>query len=59
MSEKLNPCPFCGSTHLVINGRGRYVYCEMCNATGPEIGGDQSAAESIRLWNTRKDASHE
>ena len=49
MSEKLLPCPFCGSanTMLVETPRPWWVTCNDCGADGPT--GD----DCIERWNTR------
>ena len=53
MSETL-PCPFCGSSVVVLtsNGIGQcYVECDQCGADGP-TSANQDA--SIEAWNTRQ-----
>ena len=62
MSEKLKPCPFCGSEARIWqneDGTGSYYgRCkrQRCAATGPWAFDADVAAH---FWNTRKDASHE
>jgi Lar family restriction alleviation protein len=56
MAEKLEPCPFCGSSDIRIfetgGGSRAYAFCDGCDAEGPLGWGDTD--EAIRLWNTRK-----
>ena len=50
-SPELKPCPHCGSTDLIIYGKGsekNYVRCHGCDMQGPEIYGREKAAEA---WN--------
>jgi len=45
------PCPFCGSTKVVVKRGGRYLYwcvCVKCGADGPPGG---SATEATERWN--------
>lgn len=61
MPDELRPCPFCGSVHCYVNGRGHMqvfrVFCESCRCCGP-VAEDGSLYErrneAIRLWNERK-----
>lgn len=54
----LKPCPFCGVPpfHEVQNGNNtpfgqvQFVWCEKCDACGPER---YSEAEAIEAWNRR------
>lgn len=53
MSEKLKPCPFCGSPNMKpepagSNGLG-WVVCQQCRAHGPEGTFD----EALAAWNRR------
>ena len=54
MSEKLKPCPFCGSNDIAFDfglGRGvAYAYC--CNC-GAETITRASASEAANDWNRR------
>jgi len=52
-SEKLKPCPFCGSENLRIhNGREvKYGYCTDCGAMAGWGGSEKAAVEK---WNTRR-----
>lgn len=51
MTEKLEPCPFCGGKGALEAGHFlTWVACLSCCARGPVA----SRAEAIRLWNTRK-----
>ena len=65
LSDKLKPCPYCGSEELDIsyhymmgerNGKrtGTQIYCKKCGAYGPMFKGrhedENMAAE---CWNTR------
>lgn len=61
MSEnnKLNPCPFCGGTNIIIkdseNGVDEKAWCIDCQANIPRFKGKRS--ELIEAWNIRKDLS--
>lgn len=52
--EELKPCPFCGSTNVHMSDGEKdwmqYVYCEDCNAIGPDGNTMISYAEA---WNQR------
>lgn len=53
--EKLKPCPFCGSTNLIVVKEGplsKWAACMGCNAQGPVEFGDEEQA--ISSWNRRK-----
>lgn len=60
MSDKLRPCPFCGSTTII----DKYVYmqCGNCNAKGPTVNNginDDHAdhfdhERAIERWNKRR-----
>lgn len=61
MAEKLEPCPFCGSSNgppaeedpLFVDSTGPasvMVYCGQCGCEGPFA---DDEAEAIRLWNRR------
>lgn len=59
MENKFKPCPFCGVTEKddvfsVQSNQNRhhyYVYCDLCDSTGP-LGDNEEKA--IELWNCRK-----
>ena len=53
MSDKLEPCPFCGSNDLGVKTTISVytVRCDGCGAQGPLVVQHQ---EAIRLWTTRK-----
>jgi len=54
MSEKLKPCPFCGSDN--VRAWDNSVTCRECDASGPDLGhcvGDKCREASIVAWNTR------
>lgn len=41
MSDKLKPCPFCGSEDIKIMDAGGFEsWCNRCKASGPLIGAD-------------------
>lgn len=52
MSDKLKPCPFCGSVHLsVLDYESRYrVECNFCKA---RTGIWDSEADAVDEWNRR------
>jgi len=55
-SSNILPCPFCGSTDLVVRTYGGlyeslpecYIVCHGCEATGPITG---SKSWAVRKWN--------
>lgn len=57
---KLLPCPFCGSSALMVSEAHRAVRCWKCEAIGPEV--DPLVAQNvfvqnaIIIWNTRAEA---
>lgn len=54
MSEKLKPCPFCGSANL--RAWDNTVVCRDCDATGPDLGhcvGPVCREQSMDAWNRR------
>lgn len=64
MTEELKPCPFCGSTHLVIGrclssdsdnpAQGiEYIECLKCGTQGPWHKVTKSHTRIINDWNTR------
>lgn len=65
MTEKLLPCPFCGSTDVLPSGSmsRTEIWCKSCNTQGPSIwhGGptddratlNRCEAEAIAAWNLR------
>ncbi len=54
MTDKLLPCPFCGSeAHVWRYFEGRYaVHCNECTAR-LALYGDHPKEETIAAWNTR------
>lgn len=51
MSDKLKPCPFCGSDDVKYIPRiASFVKCKNCLTEGPAA---NSEAEAARLWNDR------
>lgn len=63
--EKLDPCPFCGSTNVQSDCFGAalnvpassedcFVYCKDCDAQGPAA---EDAAGAHDLWNARGQAA--
>lgn len=51
MSEKLLPCPMCGSAPYLNRDGDRYVICGGCGTEGPWFEHDE--AEAIAAWNQR------
>ena len=51
MSEKLKPCPFCGSTDVHL--RGRIAFCITCDNCGGKGGGYPTIAGALKYWNRR------
>ena len=65
MSEKLKPCPFCGSGLIKIKTvdkdnfkkKGKYyIECSLCGATS---GYYNKRRDSANAWNTRAEAQNE
>ena len=54
---ELKPCPFCGSTHIVVEEyEGLYsVACIECNSRT----GLKDKKEAIKIWNTRTQTDKE
>ncbi len=52
MSEKLLPCPFCGSAYVEQRRGDDRVRCLSCDARGPYVKSDDSR-EVNRAWNHR------
>lgn len=53
ISEKLKPCPFCGS-RAVMYGQKRMVYCRNDNCIlGLPRNPKENVAEAIKQWNER------
>jgi Lar family restriction alleviation protein len=55
MTEKLLPCPFCGSDHIFLNGPSPYpskgsINCAACLAYIPA---ELDEIELVKTWNTR------
>lgn len=52
MSEKLKPCPFCGSNdvEIVESFDGLCVLCGNCEATSNDFG---KIEDAIKAWNRR------
>ena len=58
MTEKLKPCPFCGSSKLIIDWpiADAYGYIVFCKECGCEYHSErQEEDEAITGWNTRAD----
>lgn len=67
MSDKLKPCPFCGSEEVYPHCRSitvfghpivfaSYVYCYKCKTVGPVA---LTLEETKKKWNTRLEDKHE
>jgi len=59
MSEKLKPCPFCGSKRIEIASniqKGNFVYCTNCKASTNIAFRKEDA---IYLWNKRTEVIDE
>lgn len=55
MTEKLEPCPFCGGGATLFNIFGYVVTCENAGCgVMVETTPHAKKAAAIRLWNTRK-----
>ena len=55
MSEKLKPCPFCGSDDLEMEGSimsSYYVRCRKCGAGGGVMFPDNEE-NAVKMWNAR------
>ena len=61
MTDKLKPCPFCGSEDL--EDRRGFIKCNSCGVEGPvfAIGGkhDDVRKEAIAAWNKRQGENDE
>lgn len=55
MSEKLKPCPFCGSENVRFEGEKHAVVCMRCKARGC-IAPTEDA--SLDMWNDRAGNDH-
>ena len=55
MSDKLKPCPFCGSEGGVAIDVSSWVTCRECGAEGPvaEPGAADCRGQAAALWNKR------
>ncbi len=55
-TDKLKPCPFCGSDQVECIKRGivgwHWVVCWNCGTDGPR--GATDSYEAIEMWNDRK-----
>ncbi|EKN3891655.1 Lar family restriction alleviation protein [Yersinia enterocolitica] len=59
--EKLNPCPFCGSTNVEAFAQyeedcpdhSAIVRCHNCDAQSAQMIGSGKIAMAIRAWNKR------
>lgn len=53
-AENAIPCPFCGSSNLLIapNGAESHVHCDECGAAGPTA---TTQEQSVVCWNDRVD----
>ena len=53
MTDRLKPCPFCGSESICIVGGGTFPFwieCEGCNTTSKPF---NLKEESVNQWNRR------
>lgn len=55
MTEKLKPCPFCGSNDVTVNDAYMHSYAR-CRVCGAEGGLRESHDEAAAAWNSRTDA---
>ena len=55
MTEKLKPCPFCGSSNVTVYGMYPNSYAR-CRACGAEGGLCDTHDEAAAAWNRRADA---
>jgi hypothetical protein len=62
MSHIIHPCPFCGSSDVVLryddNWYPKYIECDVCGCIGPRLSGLEGTIEAAALgverkWNTR------
>lgn len=55
MTEKLKPCPFCGSDRTTIwnAGGGQQAVCKDCRATGPVFTCEEAWHQAFTAWNIR------
>ncbi len=55
MSDKLKPCPFCGSDDLAIQEdiEDIYVVCNDCHVQGSPVHDDELEKKAIEKWNNR------
>lgn len=56
MTEKLEPCPFCGNQPIVYAGdlQIHMVLCDKCGAT-VSFQGNEERDKTITRWNRRDD----
>jgi Lar family restriction alleviation protein len=60
MKDDLKPCPFCGSTDVVVGYRDTeymgffFFACQNCSTQGPCVKhGDHYESRATEAWNTR------
>ena len=60
MKPLLEPCPFCGSRNVVVNGVvDPKVRCCNCGASGPYPHDTGDEREAVVLWNQRLDSERD